>query len=243
MTISHVILLLAAALIPPYVLLKIVYKMDRVEPEPRPLLLKLFICGVLCALPVIVLELWAQEFADIFPTQSIEYAFVSYFLIPGFIEEGMKYAVLHKLTWRHPAFNYKFDAVVYAVFASLGFAAIENVLYVFDYGIGTAAVRAVMAIPGHATFGVIMGAGYAQAKCLAMAGNPGAAKSRATKAWLLAAAAHGAYDFTVMAYGGGIFAIYFVILIVLGVTLARDCEKHDAPVDPYVTGGEEIDPQ
>jgi RsiW-degrading membrane proteinase PrsW (M82 family) len=243
MGLSHIAVLLCTALIPPFILLKIVYKMDRVEPEPTNLLMRLFVWGILCALPVIVLELWGQEVADIFSTESIEYAFVSYFLIPGFIEEGMKYAVLHKLTWRHPAFNYKFDAVVYAVFASLGFAAIENVLYVFDYGIGTAVVRAVMAIPGHATFGVIMGAGYAQAKCLDMAGNHAAAKARGTRAWLLAAAAHGAYDFTIMAYGGGTFAVYFIILIILGVALARNCEKHDAPIDPFVTDGEEIDPQ
>ena len=243
MGIEHVIVLLCAALIPPLILLRIVYKMDRVEPEPRDLLIRLFLFGVLCALPVIILEVWAQKFADIFPTNTMEYAFVSYFIIPGFIEEGMKFAVLKKLTWHHPAFNYKFDAVVYAVFASLGFAAIENVMYVFDYGIGTAMVRAVMAIPGHATFGVIMGAGYAQAKCLSAAGNAPAASSRCTKAWLTAAVAHGLYEFLIMGLGGAIFYMYFIALIVAGVFLARDSEKNDAPVDPFVTDSKEIYPQ
>jgi RsiW-degrading membrane proteinase PrsW (M82 family) len=238
MGISHIILLLAAALLPPYMLLKLVVRMDRVEPEPQDLLMRLFWFGVLCALPVIVLEVWAEQFADIFPTDSMAYALISYFAIPGFIEEGMKFSVLKRFTWRHPAFNYKFDAIVYAVFASLGFAAIENVMYVFDYGFSTAMVRAVMAIPGHATFGVIMGAGYAQAKCLSAAGNEPAASSRCTKAWLTAAVAHGLYDFLIMGLGGGvIFYVYFIALIVAGVLIARDREKHDGPVDPFVTDG------
>lgn len=240
---EHLIIVLCAALIPPLILLKIVFKMDRVEPEPRPLLIRLFLFGVLCALPVMVLEIWGQKFADLFGSETMTYAIISYFIIPGFIEEGMKYLVLRGCTWRHPAFNYKFDAVVYAVFASLGFAAIENILYVFDYGVGVAVTRAVMAIPAHATFGVIMGAGYARAKVLFMAGDPAAAEFYSTRAWLIAAFAHGAYDFLIMTYGGAVFVFYFIALIVLGVTLAKFCARNDAPVVPFVTGGIETDPQ
>jgi protease PrsW len=240
---EHLIIVLCAALLPPLVLMRIVFKMDRVETEPRPLLIRLFLFGILCALPVMILEIWGQKFANFFGSETITYAFISYFIIPGFIEEGMKYFVLRGCTWRNSAFNYKFDAVVYAVFASLGFAAIENVLYVFDYGVGVAVTRAVMAIPAHATFGIIMGAGYARAKVLFMAGNPAAAKSHGARAWLIAAFAHGAYDFLIMTYGGVLFAIYFIALIVGGVALARTCARNDAPVGPSVTGGIETDPQ
>mgnify|MGYP003818116077 CR=1 FL=1 len=243
MGLEHLIIVLCAALLPPFLLLRMVYRMDRVEPEPRPLLIRLFVWGVLCALPVMVLELWGQDVAEQFRGSRALYLFLSYFMIPGFIEEGMKYAALRRLTWRDPAFNYKFDAVVYAVFASLGFAAIENVLYVFDYGVGVAVTRAVMAIPAHATFGVIMGAGYAQAKCLAMRGDLPAAKTHGASAWLIAAIAHGAYDYILMVYGGAVFAVYFIALVVVGVALAKSCAKNDAPVDPFVTDGEETDPQ
>ena len=240
---EHLIILLCAALIPPFKLMRIDFKMDRVEPEPRPLLIRLFLFGVLCAIPVLVLEIWGQKIADLFGSEPLTFAFISYFIIPGFIEEGMKYFVLRGCTWGHPAFNYKFDAVVYAVFASLGFAAIENVLYVFDYGVGVAVTRAVMAIPAHATFGVIMGEGYARAKVLFMAGDTAGAKSHSARAWLIAAFAHGAYDFLIMTYGGALFAIYFIALIVGGVTLAKTCARNDAPVGPSVTGGIETDPQ
>lgn len=239
---GHILILLCAALLPPMYLLHVVYKLDRVEPEPMDLLIRLFIYGVLCALPVIVLEMWGQDVADQFQNNAMLYSFLSYFAIPGFIEEGMKFAVLKRCTWRHPAFNYKFDAVVYAVFASLGFAAIENVLYVFDYGFGTAVVRALMAIPGHATFGVVMGVGYARAKCLSAAGNEPAASSMCVKAWLAAAVAHGLYDFLIMGVGGAVFYVYFAALIALGVTLAKKAEKDDGPVNPFVTDGTDMGP-
>jgi hypothetical protein len=45
-------------------------------------------------------------------------------------------------------FSQKFDGIVYAVFVSMGFAAIENIMYVFDYGYQTGLVRAFTAVPG-----------------------------------------------------------------------------------------------
>ena len=46
-----------------------------------------------------------------------------------------------------------------------------------------------------------------------------------------------------MVYGGAVFAVYFIALVVVGVALAKSCAKNDAPVDPFVTDGEETDPQ
>ena len=86
---GHILILLCAALLPPMYLLHVVYKLDRVEPEPMDLLIRLFIYGVLCALPVIVLEMWGQDVADQFQNNAMLYSFLSYFAIPGFIEEGM----------------------------------------------------------------------------------------------------------------------------------------------------------
>lgn len=99
---EHLIILLCAALIPPFILMRIVFKMDRVEPEPRPLLIRLFLFGVLCAIPVLVLEIWGQKIADLFGSEPLTFAFISYFIIPGFIEEGMKYFVLRGCTWGIP---------------------------------------------------------------------------------------------------------------------------------------------
>ena len=75
----------------------------------------------------------------------------------GLIEEGSKFFFLYRFTWKDKAFNYRFDGIVYAVFVSLGFAALENVFYVFNYGTGVALQRALLTIPGHMSFAVYMG--------------------------------------------------------------------------------------
>lgn len=53
-------------------------------------------------------------------------------------------------------FNEPFDGIVYAVMVSMGFAALENILYTFQYGFGVGVTRVFTAVPAHATFGIIM---------------------------------------------------------------------------------------
>ena len=69
-----------------------------------------------------------------------------------------------KFAWNHPAFDYRFDAVVYCVFAALGFAALENILYVAQFGFAVAVSRALLSVPGHCFFAVYMGIYLGQAK-------------------------------------------------------------------------------
>ena len=110
--------------------------MDKLDREPGALLLALFFRGALAMVPILVLEVVADQFIDFFPWRPIVYLFLAYFVVPGFIEEGVKYRVLLRRTWNEPHFNHRFDGVVYGVFVSLGFAAVENVLYVLTSGGG-----------------------------------------------------------------------------------------------------------
>ena len=98
------------------------------------------------------------------PQSSTAYNVLLYFIVVALSEEGFKYLLLKKRTWYSGEFNCQFDGIVYAVFVALGFALWENISYVLMYGLGTAAVRAVTAVPGHACFGVFMGAFYGLAK-------------------------------------------------------------------------------
>ena len=159
-----ILFLVAAALIPPLILLYIIYRMDKVEQEPVNLLVSLFVRGVIAMFPILILEIIGDKAIGIFSWSQMLYLFFAYFVIPGFVEEGIKYLVLIRRVWNDANFNYSFDAVVYAVFVSLGFAAVENILYVVTTGFSTAVVRAIFSIPGHAMFGVVMGAGLARAK-------------------------------------------------------------------------------
>ena len=147
MTITSILFLLLAALIPPIVLLLVIYRMDKIEQEPPRMMMGLFFKGLLGMFPILILELLAAQFVDFFPWSYLGYLFLSYFCIPGFIEEGVKYRVLKKNTWNDPNFNFRFDAVVYSVFVSLGFAAVENVMYVLTNGFSTAVLRAIFSIP------------------------------------------------------------------------------------------------
>ncbi len=150
--------LIAAAIIPAIVLLIKVYQADRVEKEPPALLLSLVLYGIVATGLAMVAEMLGSALVGLVLAEgTILYKAVFYFAVVAISEEGFKYLLLKRRTWRSPAFNYQFDGVVYAVFVSLGFALWENISYVATYGFQVALLRAVTAIPGHACFGVFHG--------------------------------------------------------------------------------------
>ena len=86
--------------------------------------------------------------------------FFKSFIIAAFVEETYKYLILHFLIKKNKNYNEPFDGLVYAIFISLGFASIENMLYCLDINIGglrTAVLRAIFSVPAHALFGFFMG--------------------------------------------------------------------------------------
>ena len=139
-------ILIAAAVIPAIVLLRFVYKEDRLDKESPGLLLSLVIFGILSTFAAIVTEQIGEAILGILlPQSSTAYNVLLYFVVVALSEEGFKYLLLKKRTWYSSEFNCQFDGVVYAVFVALGFALWENISYVLMYGLGTAAVRAVTA--------------------------------------------------------------------------------------------------
>ena len=171
------ILMAFLALLPAVVLLFYIYKKDRAEKEPIGLLIGLFFLGVVSIIPAMILEVFMQSmlnglFFGRFTSESPEYFtnYVTYFLyqlIDNFIcialvEESCKWIFVFLVTRKNKNFNCLFDGVVYSVFVSLGFAAAENLFYVFQYGFGNALLRMVTAVPAHCFFGVIMGCFYSR---------------------------------------------------------------------------------
>ncbi len=186
----------AAAVIPALFLLSYVYRQDKVEREPSQLLLSLVLQGIFATAIAKVLERLGLFAVNALARQgTLLYSALLYFGVVAFAEEGAKYALLKRRTWGIPDFNCRFDGVVYAVFVSLGFALWENIAYVFAYGIGTAMIRAVTAIPGHACFGVYMGCWYGQAYDAFRRGDDARSRGCRRMALLLPAVLHGAYDF------------------------------------------------
>ncbi|MBO5273921.1 MAG: PrsW family intramembrane metalloprotease [Clostridia bacterium] len=168
-------LLICAALFPAIALCIYVFRKDRVDKEPLDLLIKLFVLGVVSCFPAAMLEEMLIGMIDkIFSAFTLatdgEYYFTSamyriytaieYFIGVALVEEGLKWLILFFVTRRNRNFNSLFDGLIYAVFVSLGFAALENVFYVLEYGWGNALMRAVMSVPGHMFFAVLMGYYY-----------------------------------------------------------------------------------
>ena len=157
--------LIAAAVIPAVVLMAYVYREDRLEKEPWPLLLSLLIQGIVStSLAVFTERLGTRLLGGALSGNTWAYQVIFNFIVVGLSEEGFKYLLLKRRTWLSPDFNCQFDGVVYAVFVSLGFALWENIDYVVMYGFSAAMVRSVTAVPGHACFGVFMGAWYGLAR-------------------------------------------------------------------------------
>lgn len=225
-------ILILAAVIPAVILLVKVYRSDRLEPESPALLRTLVIYGVLSTLIAMILErIGGAILGAAVSTSDPMYNIILYFVIVGFAEEGAKYFMLRRRTWRSPEYNCQYDGVVYAVFVSLGFALWENISYVLHYGFATALVRAVTAIPGHACFGVFMGVFYGLAKGSSSIGDTSRARVFNVLAVIFPALVHGAYDYiaSMQNAGTGIwkFVIFVALLFLVSFALVNHLSKND----------------
>ncbi len=221
-----------AAVLPAIFLMIYVYNQDSIEKEPADLLWACVGRGVLAALVSIVLEMIGEKILGISGIQNkVTYTVVMDFVVVAAVEEGTKYFFMYRRTWNDPNFNYRFDGIVYSVFTSLGFAAFENVKYVFSYGLGVAGSRALLAIPAHMGFSVVFGLFYGRAKKAADYGRNGQKVADLIIGYLLAVFLHGIYDTSAMLHSGvataafiGVVAVIYIVIIFLVKKEARTDE-------------------
>ena len=165
----QITLILISALTPVAVLLWYIYRKDKVQPEPTKWLLKAFGFGVLSTFLSFVFSvpaclLLGMEM-DANTYSSIREAFADAFVLAAIPEELAKLIMLWLLLRKNPHFDEKFDGIVYAVCIGMGFAGIENVMYLADgiedgSWISIGISRALFSIPGHFLFAVLMGYYY-----------------------------------------------------------------------------------
>lgn len=228
--------ILLPALLPVLLVFRYVYKKDRTEREPLGFVLFVLLMGAVFAPLAGILEKIALQIINQYYTpETLDYEKIHNFLGVGLIEEFIKLSVLMIFVWRSPKFDYRYDGIVYAVASSLGFAALENVLYVIQFGTQVSIGRAIFAIPGHTTFGVFMGYYLSRAKNHKLLGHG----IRKTFLFIYAIAIpsiiHGLYDFMLStpakeAGYGNYFFIYVIILDIWAWIVIRHEARTDRPL-------------
>lgn len=248
------IILLSLAIFPVLLLGLYVYSQDKFEKEPFRMLLKAFLFGCLSVLPAMLIESLLSGGYEImggrFLPGVIRGAYTG-FVVAGFTEELCKLLLLALAVWRSRYFDEYFDGIVYATFVSLGFAGLENIMYVFgqeDFAtsIATGTMRAILSVPAHFLFGVVMGYYFALAKF-----QPGNRFGNMAKALIYPMLLHGTFDSLLMipeamgADGTLISSIFFIVFIYFDIKLwkigrrrLRDLQLYDNygsnyPQDPF----------
>lgn len=244
----YYLFLLLLAAVPPLAFLAWVYYLDEKEKEPKGLIIALFIMGVVSVLPIAFAELIVGLF-NFFPADSVSYAFVENFMNVAVCEEVSKFLCMFALTWKNKNFNYKYDAIVYAVAVSIGFATMENILYVFAWqiedgsGLSVAITRMLLSIPGHLVFAICMGLFYGRMK---MATND-LDKTRkiifCVLSLLCPIIMHGFYNFCLSVENGWFVLLYFAFVIfldVLGVKLTVSTSSNDEKIADEVLKNHDV---
>lgn len=142
---------------PGIALLTYFYLRHEHESEPVGYILRSFIFGILLVFPLMFIDYIIQsEFGGLESVRLIRSAVT---------EEFAKWFVVFYTVYIHQRFNDYYDGIIYAVACSLGFATLENILYLMVNGtVEHMIFRALLPVSGHALFAVIMGFFMGKAK-------------------------------------------------------------------------------
>ena len=219
--------LLLAAIAPILAIILFIYWRDEHEKEPIRLLWRAFYLGALGTIPTLLLSSFLDKLGFDIKSDNLAFSFISVMIGIALIEELCKYFGVRWFIYRKHDFNEPYDGIIYCVMAALGFASVENLLYVFDGGFGVAAIRAIFAVPGHAIDGVFIG--Y-------FLGNQKHNNKKGYEFIGLAAAIlfHTIYDFLLFnAEKQSSFIIFFLVSFFIAFTLALKAIKKHRLSSPY----------
>ena len=215
------------AILPPLYVVYFIYKNDLYEKEPHSLLLISFVIGGVVTFPLGFLEL-GLETMDVFANNTFLFAMAGVALV----EELGKLLILRYYCFTKKDFNEPYDGIIYAVMISMGFALVENLLYVLgnDESMTIGFMRMFTAIPLHAACGVIMGYYMGIAKMDSKAG---------LQPFLLAIGlpvlVHGFYDYFLMANTEGVGILYSLVVLAIAIVYsnkAMDLHQSNSPFKP-----------
>lgn len=207
--------LFITAITPGIALGLIIYWFDRHDREPIRVLLKVFIMGIIYVIPTIIVENLLSSF-NFFP--GIFGVVYTAFIVAGFTEEYMKRQVVLKYVYFNPVFNEKLDGIVYCVMSALGFATIENVMYVvfrFSDVESVGLYRAILSVPAHMLFAITMGYYLSLAK---YSSTPEKSNYFYKKSLTVPVILHGIFDFILMSGIELLMLLFIPFIIYMWIT-------------------------
>ena len=191
---------------------------DKYEPEPKKKIIKIFFLGALMVIPAAIIEMPLMNLVNR-STAGILNIFILSFVVIAPVEELLKYVAVRKWIYKSLEFDEIMDGIVYTVSASLGFATIENVMYVLQHGIETGVIRAFLAVPGHALFGALMGYYIGKAKF-----NKEKETQLILRGIIYAIVCHGLYDFLALTQSA-LSSLIILLLVVLLLWIRKQLKK------------------
>lgn len=217
--------LLAAAVAPAITIMVYFYSKDKGDREPFSILLISFICGCFSVLPAIILETALPEIIPSSQGATLLSVGIFTFGIVAMSEEFCKYIFLRYYAYKRHSFNEPYDGIIYAVMVGMGFATIENLMYVFGADTaagqwGSAGFRAITAVPAHATFAAVMGYYVGLAKF-----NKSNERSLLFRGFILAVLLHGFYDFCLFQNLTWGLTLGALVSLVVGIRFSRRAIK------------------
>ncbi len=204
--------LLPLAVIPPILFMLLIYWMDRHQPESMKHVLIALILGAASTLPSLIVQL-AFGFVPLFTLPGVTGSFFESFILVAPSEEFFKFIVIYLFVRKKAFYNEINDGIVYYGTGAIGFALLENILYVFGNGVGTGLMRAFTSIPLHTFCGVIVGyhAG------LARFGNAKHPRLIMLRGILIAVFTHALYN-TLASSDSLLILLFFVLLVVVYIS-------------------------
>lgn len=155
---GRVFILLTLAIAPGLALFSYFYLRKQIAYEPSRTIFFTFIYGAMMTFPIMFVQ-------HVFEEENIfQHEFFRDVLFTSGLEEFFKWLILLLAIYRHVEFEDTYDGILYGASISLGFATVENVLYLLTYGTDIAFMRALLPVSSHALFGVVMGYYIGKAK-------------------------------------------------------------------------------
>jgi protease PrsW len=218
--------LIALAVAPGLAIGIYIYWKDKWEKEPLHWLLFAFILGVLSVIPTLLLSFLAQVLGSNPQSENLLISLVSCIVGIGLTEEFCKFIFVRWLIFPKKVFNEPFDGITYCVMSAMGFATLENIMYVTEHGVATGIMRAFLSVPAHATWGILLGFALGIKKM-----NPSI--PILIPALFLASALHGLFDFFLF-HGWGILTLLGALgTFALSVYLSKKAIRLHQDASPF----------